>query len=60
MKKTTQLRLERAETRLAFLTRKQTHIHARMDLIEENIAELKIYLDTLTKLCEKRLFEDDQ
>ena len=48
-----QLHIIRIQKRLSYLTRKQTHIHSRMDLIEENIAELKAYLDTFSAVPAK-------
>ena len=45
--------IDRIEKRLAYITRKQTHIHSRMDLIEENVTQLKLYLDTLSVLPAK-------
>ena len=52
-KKEMQIRITRLESDLAYRTRQQRHIHSRMDLIEENLEQLKLYLDTLSALPAK-------
>ena len=48
-----QTHIDRLYTRLTYFQRKQTHMQSHIDLLEEQIESLKIYLDTLSPLPEK-------
>ena len=48
-----ELQIERLWTRLNYFQRIQKHMRSHIDLLEENLDELKLYLDTLSPLPEK-------
>lgn len=49
----TKKQIERLWTRLNYFQRQQRHMRSHLDLIDENIEEIKLYLDTLSGVTDK-------